>query len=241
LVAFTGEGKCSWVYFAGIECRNTARDVSDFESPGYGLSSKDQGLEVLLMTTEVSLTRQLQLFFEGDQAGADALMREIMPKLHEMASQKLSREARNPPLSPTELIQELWLRNLSKARWQIHNQGHFYAIVSLAMRRVLIDFARRRLAERRSGEEEALSLSNVEPVTGGNANPQQIIEIGIIMERLDDVDSDAARIVDMHYFGGFTLQEIAESTKLTFRQVRSRWERGLKFLRKSMKADAAGA
>ena len=67
---------------------------------------------------------------------------------------------------------------------------------------------------------------------------QQIVEIGILMERLEARDPDAARMVDMHYFSGFTLEEIATETGLTFRQVRSRWERGLKWLKRMLHAAA---
>ena len=67
---------------------------------------------------------------------------------------------------------------------------------------------------------------------------QQIVEIGILMERLEEKDPDAARMVDMHYFSGFTLEEIAKETGLTFRQVRSRWERGMKWLKRMLHASA---
>ena len=71
---------------------------------------------------------------------------------------------------------------------------------------------------------------------------QQIVEIGILMERLEGQDPDAARVVDMHYFTGFTLEEIATETGLTFRQVRSRWERGQAWLKRMLrKGDRQGA
>ena len=104
------------------------------------------------------------------------------------------------------------------------------------MRRVLVDLARSRLSQRRG--EEILSLDELAPDNIA-ADTRQIVEIGILMERLETEDSDAARIVDMHYFAGFTLQEISESTKLTVRQVRSRWERGMKWLKISLNANGA--
>ena len=65
---------------------------------------------------------------------------------------------------------------------------------------------------------------------------QQIVEIGLLMERLEAKDPDAARMVDMHYFSGFTLEEIAQETGLTVRQVRSRWEKGMKWLKRMLQA-----
>jgi len=186
-----------------------------------------------------SLTEQLQSFFQGHQAGADALLREILPKLHEIAIRELSRERYVASVSATELIQEIWLRNISKASWQIGNRGHFYAIASLAMRRVLVDLARSRIAQRRGGLEAPLPLAEATTLSSEKTDARQIVEIGILMERLEEVDSDAARVVDMHYFGGFTLKEISQSTGLTFRQVRTRWERGLKWLKIHLKGSGA--
>lgn len=96
-----------------------------------------------------SLTERLQLFMEGDPAVTESLLHEVLPRLREIAARELKREHPVAPLSKTELIHELWLSNLSKGGWQIHDQGHFFALASLAMRRILVDLARRRLALRR--------------------------------------------------------------------------------------------
>ena len=170
----------------------------------------------------------------GDAAAADALLREVLPKLHEIAVRQLKRERYMAPLSKTELIHEVWLSNLSKGGWRIHDRGHFYALASLAMRRVLVDLARKRLAARRGGGDAPISLDEPEVTAGSIDDAEQIVEIGILMDRLEDKDPDAARMVDMHYFSGFTLEEIAQETGLTFRQVRSRWERGMKWLKRML-------
>ena len=163
------------------------------------------------MANTVSLTERLNSYMNGDMAAADALLRELLPKLHEIAVRELKRERYMAPLSKTELIHEVWLSNLSKGGWQIRDQGHFYALASLAMRRVLVDLARRRLAACRGGGEAVLPLDHSSGVLDRAADDlQQIVEIGIIMERLEAKDSDAARVVDMHYFSGFTLEEILD-------------------------------
>ena len=191
------------------------------------------------MAIHTSLTERLNSFMRGDLVAADALLREVLPKLHEIAVRELKRERYMAPLSKTELIHEVWLSSLSRGGWEIHDQGHFYALASLAMRRVLVDLARKRLAARRGAGETTLSLDEPGALLGtpiGDA--QQIVEIGILMERLEARDPDAARMVDMHYFSGFTLEEIAKETGLTFRQVRSRWERGMKWLKRMLHASA---
>jgi RNA polymerase sigma factor (TIGR02999 family) len=184
-----------------------------------------------------SLTERLNLFMQGNQSVVDALLREVLPKLHEIAVRELKRERYMAPLSKTELIHEVWLTNLSKGGWQIHDQGHFYALASLAMRRVLIDLARKRLAARRGAGETALPLDESAALLGTSMHDaEQIVEIGLLMERLEAKDPDAARMVDMHYFSGFTLEEIAGETGLTVRQVRSRWEKGMKWLKRMLQS-----
>jgi RNA polymerase sigma factor (TIGR02999 family) len=126
---------------------------------------------------------------------------------------------------------------MSKGGWEIRDRGHFFALASLAMRRILVDSARKRLALRRGGGEIPLSLDESSAFERtSEQDAQKIIDMGILMERLDAKHPDAARVVDMHYFSGFTLEEIATETGLTFKQVRSRWEKGLKWLKRTLRS-----
>jgi RNA polymerase sigma factor (TIGR02999 family) len=190
------------------------------------------------MGSNTSLTERLQLFMQGDATVADALLRDVLPKLHEIAQRELRRERYMAPLSKTELIHEVWINSLSKRGWEIRDQGHFFALISLAMRRVLVDLARKRLALRRGGGRTALSLGDFGALTNTRVlhDAQQIVDIGILMERLEDQDPDAARMVDMHYFSGFTLEEIATKTGLSVKQARTRWERGQVWLRRMLRS-----
>lgn len=118
------------------------------------------------MSSDVSLTVRLQAFMQGDTAAVDALLYEVLPKLRDIALRELRRERYAAPLSKTELINELWVNHLSKGGWQIHDRGHFYALASMAMRRVLIDIARKRLALCRNNGEAPLSLDGSESLLG---------------------------------------------------------------------------
>lgn len=184
------------------------------------------------MDSGSSLTKQLQSFSGGDREIAEGVLREILPTLHQIAVRELQRERYVAPLSPTELINEVWLRSLRKGGWQINSREHFYAIAALAMRRVLVDFARQRLAHRRGDGEKQQSLDESHSFMSAEiSDAESIVQIGILMEQLERAIPDAARVVDMHYFAGFTLQEIAELTGLTFRQVRHLWEKGRDWLK----------
>jgi RNA polymerase sigma factor (TIGR02999 family) len=187
------------------------------------------------MSCNASLTKRLQLFMQGDTTVVDALLDEVLPKLREIAFRELKRERYIAPLSKTELVHEVWIHTLSRGVWNIRDRGHFYALISLAMRRVLVDMARKRLAARRGGGEAAVPLDEAGPLIGTfGQDAEKIVEIGILMERLEVQDADAARMVDMQYFSGFTLEEIAKETGLTLKQVRHRWERGVKRLKRAL-------
>jgi RNA polymerase sigma factor (TIGR02999 family) len=188
------------------------------------------------VATTLSLTEQLRMFSGGEREIAEAVLRQVLPKLHEIAVRELRRERYIAPLSPTELIHEVWLRNMRKGGWEIHSREHFYAISALAMRRVLVDFARVRLSQKRGEGQVPESLDRQTPLPPtGSSDPESVLQIGLLMDKLEKADSEAARIVDMHYFAGFTFDEIVEITGLTFRQVRHRWEKGRDWLKDRMK------
>src|SRR3984957_14281693 len=142
------------------------------------------------MPGNISLTERLQLFMQGDSAVVESLLREVLPKLHQIALRELKRERYVAPLSKTELIHEVWLSSLSKGGWEIRDQGHFYALASLAMRRVLVDLARKRLAVRRGAGETMLPLDHSSLLGPTVRDAEQIVEIGILMERLEGKDPD---------------------------------------------------
>ncbi len=100
------------------------------------------------------------------------------------------------------------------------------------MRQVLVDFARARLAQRRGFGDASESLNGTASASlSGSADIERVLQIGVLMDRLEKADLAAARIVDMHYFAGFTLEEIAGITGLSLRQIRYRWTKGRDWLK----------
>lgn len=187
------------------------------------------------MTATVSLTEQLQALSGGDRETAEAVLRVILPKLHELAVRNLRKERYVAPVSPTELIHEVWLRHLHRGGWQIRNREHFYSIAAYAMRQVLVDYARRRLALKRAafGPAELLDESTAAGLAGSQ-NAEQIVEIGLLMDKLSQVHPKARPIVDLHYFAGFSFEEIAQITGLSPRQARHLWNKGRDWLKDRM-------
>jgi RNA polymerase sigma factor (TIGR02999 family) len=193
-------------------------------------SGKDRH-DMTATATTANLTEQLQRYTGSERDIAETILREVLPKLHQSAVMALRRE-HVAPLSPTELINEVWLRSLHKGRWQVNSRKHFYAIAAIAMRRVLIDLARSRLAASHGSGIAELSLDEQSNgVQSGQADPESLVHLGTLMDKLDKADPETARVVDMHYFAGFSVAEIAEITGWTERQVRTRWKKGQNWLK----------
>lgn len=188
------------------------------------------------MELTISLTEQLQAFSAGDRSAAEGILREILPRLHQVAARHLSKERAPAPVSPTELINEVWLRHIHKGGWQIRNRDHFYAIAGRAMRQVLVEMARNRLALKRSaaGSGEMCAEEHVMESAADPGSAAQLVEIGLLMEKLGLAEPKSLPVVDMHYFVGFSFEEIAEITGLSPRQVRHLWVKGRDWLRDRM-------
>ena len=184
------------------------------------------------MAAQSDITEMLRRYSRGDQSIAEAVLREVLPRLHKIAVRELRKERCVAPLDPTELINEVWLRSLSKGGWQIASREHFYAIAGSAMRCVLVDFARSRLAQRRGLGDIPFSIDDLGagevPAT---ASLESTLRLGELMERMTTANPDWARVVDLHYFVGFTLEETADALSLSMRQVRHRWEKGRDWLK----------
>ena len=143
------------------------------------------------MSCSASLTERLQLFMQGDSNVVDSLLSEVLPKLREIAFRELKRERYMAPLSKTELVHEVWISALSRGVWNIRDRGHFYALVSLAMRRILVDMARKRLAQRRGA---GLSQTQVAARMGTSQSAVARLEAGEADVRASTLERYAAAI-----------------------------------------------
>jgi DNA-directed RNA polymerase specialized sigma24 family protein len=123
---------------------------------------------------------------------------------------------------------------LSRGGWSIANREHFYAIVSISMRHVLIDLARQRLAAVRGSGQVTGSLEDQAVEIAAPERLEEIVQIGRLMEGLERKDRLMALIADMHYFAGYTFEEIGELTGLEVHQVGYRWKKAESWLKKQL-------
>ena len=177
-----------------------------------------------------ALTGQLRLYADGYRELGNSILDEIFPRLRQIATRKLAKRNWNS-ITPTELVDEAWLTRLHKGNWNVENRDHFFGIAGQAMQQVLIDLARRQMAERRGGRAVHLSLEELSPHREPReADAEQVVAIATLIDQLAMEDAWTAFIVRAHYLAGFDLQEIATKTGMSLRRVRYRWEKGKMWL-----------
>ncbi len=184
------------------------------------------------MNPAISLTGLLQQYGSGDQRIANTVFRRVSPRLRELAARLLWRERFGAPFCATELVNEAWIKGFRFGVGEIKSRDHFYAIAVKVMRQVLVDAARHRLAISHGGEHTILSLEEInESCHPSRSDDARILEIDLLLDKLEAKKPEVAYIVGLHYFAGMTLEEIAAGTGLSFRKVRHRWEKGRDWLK----------
>ena len=159
-----------------------------------------------------------------DAHAADSLFASAYQQLRMLARARLRSGPRATLLDSTSLVHEFYLRFVGAERMEIQDRDHFIRYASRAMRCVIVDFVRKRLAARRAGGQERVTLNS--QMEGGAADgAKEILRIHEALDELATFDADMAQVVEMRYFAGMTEQEIAQTLGVTDRTVRRRWEK----------------
>lgn len=168
------------------------------------------------------VTGLLQVWSDGDERAFDRLIPLVYDELHRMAHRYVARERGDVSMQATGLVNEVCLRLLGwdPVRWQ--NRGHFFGVSAQMMRRVLVDIARRRRAGRRGGPEVVhLPLEDVE-VADGRLDAD-LVALDEALEELAARDVRKAQVVEMRFFGGLSMEEIAQALGVSLRTVHNDW------------------
>ena len=165
------------------------------------------------------ITRVLSAMEKGEPAAPSELFGLIYGELRSRAERLMSAERRDHTLQPTALVNEAFLK-VAKPGVSFESKLHFYNAASLAMRRILVDHAKGRKAEKRGGEWEQLSLADV-----GEATDQTIDVIALddALTKLGELSPRQAQVVQLRFFGGLTEQEVADLLGVTYKTVRRDW------------------
>lgn len=169
------------------------------------------------------ITQLLADWRQGDSVARDHLVALVYPQLHALASRQLAGERRNHTLQPTALVNEVYLRLGGVARVQWNDRHHFAAVAARLMREILVDHARRRGAAKRDGGER-LSLTQLDLAGEADGGEIDVEVLDTVLQRLEALDADKGRIVELRYFGGLTIEETAQAMSMSVATVKRHWQ-----------------
>jgi len=158
---------------------------------------------------------------QGDSRASDQLLNLVYDELRRLAAYKLGQEAPGQTLQPTALVHEVWLKLVGVGEQRFKNRAHFVAVAAEAMRRILIDRARRRKTHRHGGQYERVELEET-----GLAAPMeddQLLAVSDALEKFSLENPIQAQVVKLRYFGGMTNEEIAQALGLSVSTVKTYW------------------
>jgi RNA polymerase sigma factor (TIGR02999 family) len=163
------------------------------------------------MPTTGEVTRLLALFSQGRKEAGEQLIPLVYAELKKVAASCMRGELPGGTLQPTALVHEAWVRLAGQRETEWQNRSHFYGVAASLMRRILLDYARKRHAAKRGSGARKFTLDRIQiPVEDRIA---ELIVIDECLERLARFDADQARIVELRFFAGLTVEEIAVVTE----------------------------
>ena len=181
------------------------------------------GVTIFLVNggTLSGITELLIDWNRGDKGALDRLMPIVYNELRVVARHHLSLEDREHTLQSAALVNETYIRLVDQERVQWRNRAHFFAISARMMRRILVDHARQRRAEKRGGVLPRLSLDESAGVA--KHTDLDLVALDQAMEALSRLDPQQARVIELRFFGGLTIEEISEALDISAATVTRDW------------------
>jgi len=180
------------------------------------------------------ITRLLGELRGGRRSVVDSLMPLVYDHLHAIAQRQLRSERANHTLSATALVHEAYLKLVDQKDTDWKNRAHFLAIAARAMRRILINYANARLAEKRGGGGAFVTLD--EELLPGVSRAEELVQLDAALEKLRGLSERQSQVVEYRFFGGLTQEEIAEVIGMSVATVRLDWRLARAWLSREMRA-----
>jgi RNA polymerase sigma factor (TIGR02999 family) len=158
---------------------------------------------------------------QGEPMAAERLLVLVYNELRSLAGQKMARERAGQTLQPTALVHEAWLRLIAGKNPRFENRAHFFAAAAEAMRRILIERARRKLSQRHGDGREAVEFNETEFAAPGS--DEQMLEIHEALDRLEKDFPRHAELVKLRYFAGLTIEETSELLGISLSTAKNYW------------------
>lgn len=181
------------------------------------------------------VTSLLKKLADGNDQAARELIPVVYKELHRLAVGHLRRERRDHTLQPTALVHEAYIKLVAQRETDWQSRTHFFAVASKLMRRILVDYARRHLRAKRGGAQTKVSLEGVD--LASPHPPDAMLAVDESLTRLEQLDARQARIVELRYFGGLTIEEAAQVLQISATTVRREWTSAKAWLYGELKKD----
>ena len=180
------------------------------------------------------ITGLLLAWGNGDTGAGDRLLSAIYDELHQQAARAMRRENEGHTLQATALVHEAYIRLIDQRRVEWRNRAHFFGVAAQMMRRVLVDRARARLATKRGGEFQQVTLGDA--AADDSESSLDILALHEALDRLAALDPDQARLVELRYFGGLNIEDTAEALGVSPATVKREWAVARAWLRRELGA-----
>jgi RNA polymerase sigma factor (TIGR02999 family) len=168
------------------------------------------------------VTRILSALEQGDPNAAAQLLPLVYDELRRLAAERLAQEKPGQTLQATALVHEAYLRLVDVEQAQRWNgRGHFFAAAAEAMRRILVDLARRKQTEKHGGKRKRLDWAEVEPITG--ADPEAVLDLDDALTILAGEDPEAAQVAKLRLFAGLSVEEAAQALAVSRAHAYRQW------------------
>jgi len=178
------------------------------------------------------VTRLLQAWKAGDEGALERLMPLVYDELHRLARRYMAGEQTGHPLQTTALVHEVYLRLVDANTIDWQNRAHFYAICARLMRRILIDFARSRNYQKRGPNFAHIQLE--EAATLSASVGSELLAVDEALKQLATIDTRKSEVVEMRFFGGLTVEEIAASLSVSPETVMRDWKLAKAWLQREL-------
>jgi len=169
------------------------------------------------------VTHILNAIERGDASATDDLLPLVYEELRLLAAQKLSREPSGQTLQATALVHEAYLRLAGDVPHSWNSRGHFFAAAAEAMRRILVENARRKKSGKAGGARRRVEFDGCEATHPAEPDPESLIALDEALERLAQADLPKAQVVKLRYFAGLSLEQTAASLDISIATAKRRW------------------
>jgi RNA polymerase sigma factor (TIGR02999 family) len=182
------------------------------------------------------VTHILHAAAHGEAEAAEKLLPLVYEELRRLAAHKMAGENLSQTLQPTALVHEAWLRLSGDENRKWNDRTHFFAAAAEAMRRILVDNARRKRTQRHGGAHQRVELDNI---TGAIADEEQLLTVNEALQKFAALDKQKAELVKLRYFVGMTIEEAAEVLGISVATAKRYWAYARAWLHEEIRAQHA--